>query len=564
MKARSNSQAGSGRCRARQSLPLTAGRKYQRGMLLIVAVVLIAVAATMATAIVTLTTGGNQGGGMQLNSTQALYAAESGIERALYGFTNGTACSSLSYTNISVGQGSFTATGTLYNPASTTLSSNINATVTYIPVASVAGYATHGRITIGSEAINYTGKSTDTTVCSGYSACFTGAIRGAGGTTATTHNSGDTVTQSQCVIGSTGSVNGARRTVESAVTGGTSKNVQSGSVTMNPATRAVTLGAAVNPALSFVVCYNRTDSSNPTNRVTCEITNATTVTVTASATNSSNVVQWYVVEFSSGMTVQRGVASFGNGTGTVNVSLSPAVDLGKAFVLTSERINTTDQGRDERWNVRARLSSTTNLELTRNETGTALSVAWQVIEMNDAAVQSGLVSIANGSASNTAAITAVDPTRSFLVFSRRTQNNVNGVEGLYQVRGELTNNTTLTFTRAGTQRQIDIAWFVISLNDGTTVQRGTATAAAGTNTQNILLSPSVTLSRSFPLVSASGANNGQSADLDSTSWTPAFPATNNLRLERAGTGTLISSSVAWFAINLGFDPTRIDWLEVYP
>jgi hypothetical protein len=181
-------------------------------------------------------------------------------------------------------------------------------------------------------------------------------------------------------------------------------------------------------------------------------------------------------------------------------------------------------------------------------------------------VQSGLTSIVNGATSNTAAITAVDPTRSFLVFSRRAANNVAGVEGRYQVRGELTNGTTLTFARAGTQRQVDIAWFVVSLNDGTTVQRGTATAAGGDNMQDVALSPAVTLNRSVPVISSSGGNNNDDADLDSTAWTPAFTSTTNLQLQRtpAGTGTQISSSVAWFAINLGFGPTRIDWLEDYP
>jgi len=542
---------------------------FQRGFLLIMAVVLIVVAALLLTVMMFLGVTATESSASHLQSTRALFVAESGMERALYGFSQeGTGCVSLTYAS-SFGDGNFSTTGTLYAPAATALSAAISATDTIIPVASVAGYAPHGRLTIGAESINYSGSST--TSCGAFSApCFTGALRGAGGSAAAAHALAAAVSQNQCTIRSTGTVNVAKRTVESAVTAGASKNVQSGSVTMNPATRTVTLGTAVNTARAFVLCYNRTDTSDPTDRVTCELTNATTVTVRASTNNVDNVVQWYVVEFGSGMTVQRGLTTLCAGNGapcrTVNVPLS-TVDTTKTFVLVTERIAESAQDNDERWTVRARLTSATNLELARNEAGVALPVAWQVIQMDDAVVQSNLVTIANGSLSNTATIpTAVDPTKSFLVFSRRAASNMAGNEGRYQVRGELTNGTTLTFTRAGTQRAVDISWFVVSLNDGTSVQRGVATAAGGTNTQNVALAPAVTLNRSFPVISASGGNNNDEADLDSTSWTPAFSATNNLRLERtpAGTGTQISSSVAWFAVNFGFGPTRIDWMEIYP
>lgn len=56
----------------------------QRGFLLIVAVVLIAVAATMAAAMVALTAGSGQAGSGHLESTQALFLAESGLEKAIH------------------------------------------------------------------------------------------------------------------------------------------------------------------------------------------------------------------------------------------------------------------------------------------------------------------------------------------------------------------------------------------------------------------------------------------------------------------------------------------------
>lgn len=54
--------------------------KSQAGFLLIVAVVLIMVVALMATAMLTLTAGSGQSGGVHVLSTQALYVAETGLE----------------------------------------------------------------------------------------------------------------------------------------------------------------------------------------------------------------------------------------------------------------------------------------------------------------------------------------------------------------------------------------------------------------------------------------------------------------------------------------------------
>ncbi len=197
--------------------------KKPRGFLLIVAAVLIAVAAVMAAIIVTLTAGSGRSGGLHLGSTQAFFAAESGLERALRGLTKeAVACTALTYSGtLAIGgrSANYSTTGTLYVPAATQLAADIDNAVTVIPVASVTGYAPHGRIAIGSEFIHYTGVSTDTAVCGGSSACFIGATRGAGGSAAASHNAGDTVTQNQCLIRSVAtSSEGTQRTVERAVT----------------------------------------------------------------------------------------------------------------------------------------------------------------------------------------------------------------------------------------------------------------------------------------------------------------------------------------------------------
>jgi hypothetical protein len=75
----------------------------QRGFLLIAAVVVIAVTGIMAVAIVTLTAGSGQAGGEHVSSTQALFIAESGLER---GINRWAADSSYTGETLTVGPGS--------------------------------------------------------------------------------------------------------------------------------------------------------------------------------------------------------------------------------------------------------------------------------------------------------------------------------------------------------------------------------------------------------------------------------------------------------------------------
>lgn len=184
--------------------------KNQSGVSLIAAIFIIVILAFMGMVFLTLFTATSSTSINELQSTQALYVAEGGMERAVYQYRkDGTACAALVNNNIPLGSGNFTTTGTLYSTSpSTTLSGAIGAGDTIIPAVSTAGYAPNGRIRIDSEDINYSSIAGNT---------FTGAQRGAGGTTAVAHAFGATALQSQCTINSTGVVGNARRAVEKAI-----------------------------------------------------------------------------------------------------------------------------------------------------------------------------------------------------------------------------------------------------------------------------------------------------------------------------------------------------------
>ncbi len=181
--------------------------KNQSGVSIIAALFIIVILAFMGMVFLTLFTTTSSTSINELQSTRALYVAEGGLERAVYQYKNdGTACASLINTNIPLGTGNFTTSGTLYNPSpATTLSSAIGAADTIIPVVSTAGYAPNGRIRIDSEEINYSSIAGNS---------FTGAQRGAAGSTAAAHALGALVLQNQCTINSTGVVGNAQRVEE--------------------------------------------------------------------------------------------------------------------------------------------------------------------------------------------------------------------------------------------------------------------------------------------------------------------------------------------------------------
>jgi hypothetical protein len=202
-----------------QAVSSGCAHRTQRGFLLIMAVVLIVVVALLLSVMLFLGAAGNESSVDHSRSQQALFIAESGTDRALYGFTReGAGCAALSYT-ATLGAGGFTTSGTPYNPVSSTLSAAISNADTVIPLADVSGYAPLGRVSIGAEQINYGAVSV--TACAPFSPpCLKAARRGVAGSTAVAHAAGQAVAQNQCLIGSTGTVGSASRTVHTAVAGG--------------------------------------------------------------------------------------------------------------------------------------------------------------------------------------------------------------------------------------------------------------------------------------------------------------------------------------------------------
>jgi hypothetical protein len=375
----------------------------------------------------------------------------------------------------------------------------------------------------------------------------------------------------------------------SAVTSGTASLPDSATATQ------ISL-SGVDITKAFVLCSIRTQNSSGDDALfTCDLNNGgaggtarLTITPSVAPGNTTTRVQYYVTEFDAGVSVQRGAATFSgtSTTPTATPSLT-AVDCAKSFVLTSVRSTDTSTARDEVWTVRAILGTgaspctsgtTTSLELTRNDgqSGTTVTVAWQVVTFEGASVQRGTSCIGGSAATPACALasggtngltnrvtltTGVDTTKSFILVTRKGGTSVAGVEGEYDVRGEfLTSGSSVTgvqFSRTVTStsnnHQVDIGWEVVALSDGSTVQSGTTTLT-GTSASSTATLTTLDTTRTVPFFSVSAGDAG-TGRLDDVSLTAALSGSNggaassSLTFTRLSTSNVGTISAAWFAVS---------------
>lgn len=183
-------------------------RISQRGNLIIAAAFLMIIIAFVTIAITRISSTDAYSTLNQFRQLSSFYIAQAGLERGRYALfaptiSARTGCSALSGTsslqNVTFDTGVFSISGTAYAPSATTLSTAITNSSSVIPVASLTGFSSQGRVLIEKEAIDYLGTSNSAATC-GTAPCLTNIQRGAGGTTAMSHSSGAQVGQYQCTL----------------------------------------------------------------------------------------------------------------------------------------------------------------------------------------------------------------------------------------------------------------------------------------------------------------------------------------------------------------------------
>jgi hypothetical protein len=375
--------------------------------------------------------------------------------------------------------------------------------------------------------------------------------------------------------------------------------VYSGTVTLPDSATATQVAlTGVDITRAFVVCSSRAPISNANQALySCDLNNggsggAARLTITPSAApgTTTAAVQYYVAEFLAGVSVQRGTATF---SGT---SLAPgaapsltAVDCTKSFLVNSVRTTDTNTNADERWMIRATLGTaaspcttgtTTSLELTRLEGagGTTVTVPWQVVTYEGASVQRGTSCIGgsgatpacptasgatNGLNNRITLGTAVDTTKSLILFTAQGGTALNGVEGEHRVRSQFlatgASVTGVQFVRALTatanNRQVQISWEVVTLNDGSAVQgsgTGPATIAAGSATTSPNFTTVVDTTRTAAFFSSSGGSAGAADLLNDVVPTGTIAGSNGgtqSEIIFTRIDTTVASTVSWFAVS---------------
>ena len=351
-------------------------------------------------------------------------------------------------------------------------------------------------------------------------------------------------------------------------------SVQSGTTTSNANGTVSVPITPVDPAMSFLVFNSRHNSNRPVGSlIRGRLSAAGNAVEFVRATNESvpvpMAIQWYVVEYSCGIRVQRGEVN--QSSTTINVPITPVGSTSQAFVLWSKTPSAGDNNFSEDDPVVSELTAPGNLQFRVNSANSSHVIAWQVVEFVDpldVSVQRGTTSLLGTSISATVILSPpVDVNKTFILVDYRTAGSGADV-GSRMLTAELTSSTTISIDRSisGNPDDItEISWQAVELQDGSSVQHGSEPFLAGAASSVVGISP-VDTSKAYAFGSVqagSGQNMGRSPyAVDDVvgvgSFTVALSA-NNLTLTRDNTAA--SADVGWFVVHWGTSPPSISGLS---
>jgi hypothetical protein len=234
-------------------------------------------------------------------------------------------------------------------------------------------------------------------------------------------------------------------------------------------------------------------------------------------TAASPEVRWHVVRHREAR-VQRGGTSFKKDELKLPVTLDQ-VDLKRTFVVVTGTTASADNDDDPQRMITAHLSGPTSLELERLASGVVAHAEWQVVELTRVKVQHEVATIDSVNTSTMPGITKVDPKRTLVLFSTGVTAANGGVEGISQVRGRLEGDSYVSFDRIKPGALVKIAWFVVELTDGSSVQASYGDLPSSlAPSHSVQLTTTVSPGRSLAVGSANiDGNSGK--HLDAASFT---------------------------------------------
>lgn len=322
--------------------------------------------------------------------------------------------------------------------------------------------------------------------------------------------------------------------------------------------------SAVEPTTSFVQWSVRSNSSKPGNSVVlADLSSATTIDFirqTDTATPPPIVIEWTVVEYACGVTVQRGLVP-GVGTSTQDIVVS-SVDPAASFVIggvVAEPITNAFDDNDQpvvelfgEDTVRFRLAPSTAHQ-------PAQTLGYQLVTFDDGGdATTQVVSTVLGSGTSVETVTLpspVNPTTTMLIATAASP-NLGGAIGDRVVRVRLIDESTLEIQRGLTVGTVDVNVQVVELLEGSMVQHGVVTLIPSQTTEVVPIAP-VDFTRSSvgsTSLAAGAASVGSTDEASSGEVGEALIAarlidSTNLTIERTAADS--TSSFAWQVVTWG-------------
>jgi len=259
------------------------------------------------------------------------------------------------------------------------------------------------------------------------------------------------------------------------------KSVQRGVTTLAASEATVTIDAVdMSRSILFTSASCNGSAANEYMGA-AELVDAATVSFTRFRDSGKDpiIFAWQVVEFESGVFVQRGADKTGN---QKDVTLPVLVDPSKSFPLMTYHHNGGVLGKDDSAVIDLVAADTLQFRMGKSNKGGI--GRWQLVQYDDCFVQRIAATLPDGVDALDIPITAVNPTKSMVVSSHTITGNINATD-LPLVR--LNGAENLRIERISNSREMEIVAFVVTFLDDTTVVHGQATLTGASTTTTVEL-----------------------------------------------------------------------------
>jgi hypothetical protein len=319
------------------------------------------------------------------------------------------------------------------------------------------------------------------------------------------------------------------------------KAIQSGTAIILSANTSVvvTIPVTVNSTKTFLKFSARTDHISAATGAKVGISGVinlagTTITFTRESTGGQNVtILWYIVEFTSGVTVQRGTASNVNQSyaDTAISAITPA----KTWAQCSTHGATSwDYGACQI--VAATIQSSVLLRLKSSTVAHTNTVHWEVIEYDTAVVATYNGSMLDGVPTGSFAITAINTAKSFVI------GNVYHPTSDYESPNFSTiwllNASTISWIRKEAYENRTYALQVITIPE-ISVLHGYKSIPTGDISGSFTLAPALRdYTKAFPVLNAINSHRGIALSVETAQYllTGSITSNSNITLQRYASG----------------------------